>query len=183
MKKFGRHKTAHAPVDYRIPKVLGYIMILVAVMADAVQALLKFLWFTVILIILAEGLGWLITGFIVTVYAIIFASLGVNFLMGQRIAMKMARFLFMFLAEFIPFLNAIPSLTIWTMLTIRESHKEDKERSEEKAKKQELENAKIQKRRMLRFRRHQESQPSREELAHMARQAVNDNNRQLSRVA
>lgn len=150
-------KNKKGKVHYRVPTIVGAALLAFAAIADLLQALFKLMWFTAVLSILAEALGWFLTGFCVMILSVTFVGLGVNFIGGKkRAVIKTLRFFGMFVLEFVPLLNMAPSLTIWALFTIRDSRKEDREKSEEKAKKQAGEDAKIQKVNVVRRRRLEE---------------------------
>ncbi len=134
-------------VSHRIPLGVSILLYGLAVPGDIIQVLLKFLDLTGIGIIIGEGFGWLITIAVILINSIIFLSSG-DFMSGKGIVRKMIRFVLTFLAEFIPVLNFVPALTIWTWLNIRESHAEDRKRAERNATMGEARHVQIRKRRI-----------------------------------
>ncbi len=151
-------------VSYRIPKALGYILIGFAVVTDGIIALMKVLWFTVILAILGEAIGWFVSMFAAMTFSVIFASLlGSDFIGGRRIHRKILRFACTVIIKLVPFLDAVPAFTFFVWFTVKDSHKEDEEQAEEKAKKTNIQNVKIkqmQKLRRLRARLMRQEEPT-----------------------
>ncbi len=95
--------------------------------------LLKILWLTGVLAIISEAVGWALSATVFFLVSFGLASSGVTFLGGRQGAKKSVTFIASFFVEFLPFVNLVPMLTIWTWLTIRQSRKEDREQAERDA--------------------------------------------------
>jgi len=118
-------------VIYRITAGKKGGMLAIAIIADGIQLLFKFLWFTGILAILGEAVGWAISGLASLLLALAFAGSKVNPMSGG--AGKVRTF-FTVACEGMPLINGIlPTFTIWTLLTIRQSRTEDKEKAVQSA--------------------------------------------------
>lgn len=132
---FRSSKTKRPPkVTYRISKSTGFLLTFFAGIGDFLQFLFTFLWFTIILGVLAYAISMLITLLIYSVFWGIFSAKGVSPFSGSRMAKKMTVFAFTSVSEFIPILGTfVPSLTVWTLSVIWQSQKEDRENAKEKA--------------------------------------------------
>ena len=135
-------------VTYRVPTAIAAILLTLAVIGDIVQIALKLLDLTGIGIILGEGIGWLMSLLIISISGIMYTSSGVNFLFGTGMMRKLIRFVVTFLIEFFPLLNLLPTLTIWTWLTIRESRAEDRKLAERNATMKEPRHVEVRKKRL-----------------------------------
>ncbi len=118
-------------VHYRLSVITRILLLSFAVIVDGIQFLLTLLFFTGILIPLAYGLSILLS-------LLIFSINGLMLLVNKVSpfsARALIRISTAFLIEFTPALGQfVPSATIWILLTIRASRKEDVKKAEEGAK-------------------------------------------------
>jgi hypothetical protein len=115
---------------YRVTVAEGSMLIVIAVIADAIQILFKFLWLTGILAILSEAVGWAVSGLAIFLLTVGFTGLRVKPLAGPR---QKVRGIITVLFEGMPLLNLVPTFTVWTVLTIRQSRAEDREKAVQSA--------------------------------------------------
>lgn len=113
-------------VTYRITAGKKGMMLAIALLADGIQLIFKFLWFTGILAILGEMIGWAMSGLASLLLVLAFGSAHVNPMNGMG---GKTRTLITVLCEGMPIINVMPTFTIWTILTIRQSRAEDQERA------------------------------------------------------
>ena len=126
-------------VNYRISLFGKVLMITFAAMADLIQLVLVLVDFTVILIPVAYVLSMFLSFLVYGINGFIFIISGVKPFSGNRMVQKIGLFGASFAVEFIPVVGQfIPTLTLWTWITIRQSRVEDKIKH-----KKEVEDAKI----------------------------------------
>lgn len=113
-------------VSYRITAGKKGLLLTIAAIADGIQVMFKFFWFTGVLGILSEAVGWAMSGLAGILLAIGFMASHVQPMstMGGK-----ARILTALLFEASPLINAVPTFTVLTVLTIRQSRAEDEERA------------------------------------------------------
>lgn len=124
--------TAVKGVRYRIPRALGFILLLGAIVADTLQLLFKFLLFIPILWGLEILLSWFSFFVCFSILGSVMLLRGVPLFMGRHMTMRLVRLATVFMIESIPVLNMMPALTVFTFLTIWSSRKEDRALAEEK---------------------------------------------------
>ncbi len=143
----GIRSISRPKVRYRVGPFARIALLAIAVTCDLFQFLFKFLWFTVILSILAEALGWMFAGFCLALCLAIFWACGVPVFGGRMAGRSVARFAFMLVIEMAPVINMMPSMTFWVWGTIADSRKQDianaRKKAEEKARKNARENARL----------------------------------------
>lgn len=106
-------------VAYRVSPVVGGFMVALAVIADLFQVLLTLTGIFAIA-------GTLVSFFTLTILGVWFTILRVSFIEGRRGVSKFLTVLTTSVAEIIPFVGGLPTLTIGTILTIRISRQEDR---------------------------------------------------------
>lgn len=111
---------------YRISAIEGVMLGGTAIIADAIQLFFKLFWLTGVLGVLSEAVGWAISGLAGFLLSIGFMTARVPLFQGTR---RQVRAIIAILFEGMPFINLVPTFTIWTYLTIRQSRKEDKEKA------------------------------------------------------
>ncbi len=130
-----KFRSASVPVVYRIKGSTKTFLVAFAILADGIQTLLTLLAFTLVLIPLSYILSLFLTLTLMSVYGMVFSSHGVHLLSGKHLGKKMTLFAGTFIAEFLPIINQItPTLTFWTIATIRQSRVEDIETASVNAK-------------------------------------------------
>ncbi len=113
-------------------------MVLFAVLIDGIQTLLLLFAFTLILIPLNYALSLFLTFLAYSILGLGFASNRVNPVGGRHVVRKIITLATTFILEFMPILaQFMPSVTIWVLLTIRQSRNEDREKAKQDAKIQE----------------------------------------------
>lgn len=111
-------------VRYRVSGVsLGFMLALAAIF-DLLQFLLT-------LTVVGALFSWLVTAIAVTIYAIWFLLLGVNYFSGRKAASKMIAALTTAVVEFIPLVSALPTITIGVLAIALISRSEDRARGGE----------------------------------------------------
>jgi len=156
-------------VHYRISSFTKVMLLGFAFIADGAQALLLFLSFTLFLIPLSYALSLFLMLFVYSVFGLVFVGTRVNPFGGRHAVRKLTTFATTFVLEFMPVLaQFIPSLTIWTWLTIRQSRLEDREKAEHDAKIREEK----EQRRLALMRRHREEEM---QMAAYQQNVANDN--------
>lgn len=108
-----------ARVKYRVSSVNISFMLAIAIIFDLLQFLLT-------LTVIGALLSWLVTAFAVCMFAIWFLILGVNYFSGRKAAAKMASVIGTAVIEFIPVINALPSITIGVLAIALVSRSEDR---------------------------------------------------------
>ncbi len=128
-------KKPTVPVKYRISGMTKALLLSFAFISDGIQVLLLLLALTFVLIPISYALSLLLTLLTFSIYSMVFISKKVNPFGGRRAIKKLTVFAGTFVAESIPVLGEfIPSLVIWTYVTIRQSRHEDIEKAERDAK-------------------------------------------------
>lgn len=134
-------------VRYRVGPLARIALIAIAITCDLFQFLFKFLWFTVILSVLAEALGWMFAGFTLAICLGIFWACHVPVFGGRMAGRSVLRFAFMMVIEMAPVINMAPTMTYWVWGTIADSRKQDEAHArkiaEEKAGEDARENARL----------------------------------------
>ncbi len=157
---------------YRITGVSMFFMYSVAIMMDALQGLFTFLVFT-------APFAELVTFIAAPLFGLWFLIMGVSFFSGKSATSKVLSALGSTVIELVPFLDALPGITIGVYGVISASRKEDREKYEEQRKKLEaeaIENAR-------RVRRQQLIQQAANDNAVAAAQAANDNEESYQQAA
>lgn len=113
-------------VSYRITAGKKGLLLTIAAIADGIQVLFKLFWFTGVLGILSEAVGWAMSGLAGILLAMGFMAAHVQPMstMGGK-----ARIMTAFLFEASPLINAVPTFTVLTALTIRQSRAEDEKKA------------------------------------------------------
>ena len=109
---------------YRISWLTASFMIAIALVLDAIQ-------FVLTLFLLTEPLAELATFIAIPVFGVWFLLLGVNYFGGKRSTTKVISALGSTVVELIPFVDALPGITLGVGGVIWASRKEDKVAFEE----------------------------------------------------
>lgn len=108
-----------AQVRYRVSNVSLGFMLALAVVFDLLQFLLT--------LTVVGALFTLLFGFVgFIIYAIWFLILGVNYIQGRKAAAKLGTLIATWVVEFMPLLNALPSMTVGVLLIALISRAEDR---------------------------------------------------------
>jgi hypothetical protein len=112
-------------VRYRVSGVSMGFMIAIAAIFDLLQFLLT-------LTVIGSLLAWLVTVFAGMIFFVWFLILGINYFSGKKAAAKVGTILSTSVLEFIPILNALPTITIGVITIALVSRMEDRMSAKER---------------------------------------------------
>lgn len=118
-------------VEYRISRVNEGFLVLFAALSDGTQAIGKFLTITILFAALGEGIGWMIAIGAVPMLNVVFWSKGL--FTGAHAERRLITAIITIFLEGLPILNIFPMLTISTIYTIAQSRAEDREKAKQNA--------------------------------------------------